>query len=293
MERRTATLVRSASIEATPRQIYTEQHLSELLPTETLVYVPFLPKGQFTDTLNACVRIREQGMQPVPHIPARMVDSRAQLEEWLSQLQDHDVDRFLLIAGDRDNAFGPFPDTLTILESGLLARFNFTAIGVAAHPDGHPRVDRAALARALDIKREYARTTGTRLWVVTQFTFDAQVIIDWLQSLGTILEKIPVYIGIAGPTRVKTLMAYASQCGLSASTRQLLRRPGSARLLRSWTPDSMVRTLVQYCLDHPDTLLKGIHLFPFGGLRQSAQWIHEHSRPLDGRRRQTDGFPVQ
>jgi len=198
-------LVRSASIEATPRQILTTEHLPDLLPAGTCVYVPFLPKGQFSDTLEASRRLLDLGMQPVPHVPARMAQSRGQLRDWLAQLDESGVDRLLLIAGDSDAVAGPFPDTLAVLESGLLAQFRFQGIGVAAHPDGHPMADRATLAKALSVKREYARTTATRLWVVTQFTFDADVVIDWLQGLGNILEEVPVYIGMAGPTRVKRL----------------------------------------------------------------------------------------
>lgn len=279
-------LVRSASLEATPRQILTGEPLPNLLPLGTCVYVPFLPKGQFSDTLEACRHLLAMGMQPIPHVPARMAQSREQLRDWLCQLDESHVDRLLLIAGDSDSVAGPFPDTLAVLESGLLAQFRFHGIGVAAHPDGHPMADRATLTQALGIKREYARTTDTRLWVVTQFVFDANVVIEWLQSLGNILEEVPVYIGMAGPTKVKTLIAYAAQCGVGASARVMLRRPGSAKLLRSWTPDGMVQALVRYCLDNPDTLLRGIHLFPFGGLRQSAQWLKEHSGSVEDQRGQ-------
>lgn len=279
-------LVRSASLEATPRQILATEDFPDLLPGGTCVYVPFLPKGQFSETLEACRRLLAIGMQPIPHVPARMAESRGQLRDWLSQLDESGVDRLLLIAGDSDVTAGPFPDTLAVLESGLLAHFRFHGIGVAAHPDGHPMADRATLHQALRIKREYARTTSTRLWVVTQFTFDADVVINWLQSLGDVLEEVPVYIGMAGPTRVKTLIAYAAQCGVGASARLMLRRPGSARMLRAWTPEGMVRALVRYCLDNPDTLLRGIHLFPFGGLRQSAQWIQEHSGSVEDQRGQ-------
>ncbi|HSP01201.1 MAG TPA: hypothetical protein VLN90_07040 [Thioalkalivibrio sp.] len=286
-------LVRSASIEATPRQILAAEQLPELLPQGTCIYVPFLPKGRFSDTLAACRHLLDVGMQPIPHVPARMAESRGQLRDWLSQLDESRGDRLLLLAADSDAVAGPFPDTLAVLESGLLAQFRFHGIGVAAHPDGHPMADRATLTQALGIKREYARATATRLWVVTQFTFDAELVIGWLQSLGNILEEVPVYIGMAGPTRAKTLIAYAAQCGVGASARAILRRPGSARLLRAWTPDAMVRALVRYCLDNPDTLLRGIHLFPFGGLRQSAQWIQEHSGSVEDQRGQFHESSIQ
>ena len=292
-EARMQSLVRSASIEATPRQIMAAEQVTGLLPQGTCVYVPFLPKGQFSETLEACRHLLDLGMQPIPHVPVRMAQSREQLRDWLAQMEESRVDRFLLLAGDSDSVAGPFPDTLAVLESGLLAQFRFHGIGVAAHPDGHPMADRATLTQALDIKRQYARTTNTRLWVVTQFTFDARVVIDWLQSLGDVLEEVPVDIGLAGPTRVKTLIAYAAQCGVGASARAMLRRPGSARLLRAWSPEVMVRALVQYCMDNPDTLLRGIHLFPFGGLRQSAQWIQEHSGSVEDQRGQFHESSIQ
>jgi methylenetetrahydrofolate reductase (NADH) len=286
-------LVRLASLEATPRQILQADDLQTLLPAGTCVYVPFLPNGQFGDTLTACRRLMDVGMQPIPHVPARMAQSREQLRDWLAEMEGSGIDRLLLIAGDSHSVAGPFPDTLAVFESGLLSQFHFHGIGVAAHPDGHPMADRATLSQALSYKREYARTTATGLWVVTQFTFDAGVVIDWLQSLGNILEEIPVYIGMAGPTKVRTLLAYAAQCGVGASARAMLKRPGSVRLLSAWTPDDMVRELVRYCLDNPDTLLRGIHLFPFGGLRQSVQWIQEHSGSVEDQRRQYHESSVQ
>ncbi|WP_246180544.1 hypothetical protein [Marinobacter changyiensis] len=51
-EARLQALVRAASVEATPRQIRTAGHLPDLLPMGTCVYVPFLPKGQFCQTLD-------------------------------------------------------------------------------------------------------------------------------------------------------------------------------------------------------------------------------------------------
>lgn len=266
-------LVRAASIEATPRQILEMTDIAELLPAGTSVYVPFLPNGRFSDTPSACRRLIAEGMQPVPHLPARLVESRDQLRDWLGQLREMGVDRLMLIAGDSDSVAGPFPDTLALLESGLLAQQQFLHLGVAGHPDGHPVADKASLSRALAVKHDYARATGTRLWVVTQFAFEAESYTGWLQALGDTLPAVPVYVGMAGPTNLKTLVAYAAQCGVGVSARTMWRKPGSARLLRSWTPDGLVHALARHRQDFPDTLLRGIHLFPFGGLRRSAQWL--------------------
>lgn len=267
-------LARHASLEATPRQILSGAGLSGLLAAGSCVYVPFLPQGRFSESLEACQRLLEQGMVAVPHLPARRVESVGQLGDWLAELREAGVDRLMLIAGDTDRVAGPFPDTLALLESGLLLHHDFHRLGVAGYPEGHPLAGPDTLGRALTLKREYAVATGTQIWVVTQFAFEAEHYISWLQALGDSLPMVPVYVGIAGPTNLKTLMAYAAQCGVGVSAKSLWRRPGTARLLRAWSPDEVVQALARHRRDFPDTWLRGLHLFPFGGLARSARWLN-------------------
>ncbi len=121
-------LVRLASIEATPRQILNCENLPGLLPTGTCVYVPFLPKGQFSDTLEACRHLQTMGMQPIPHVPARMAESHGQMRDWLSQLHESGVDRFFQttdgwdapILNDRRAPIYPRHQHLTTKEMGLV-----------------------------------------------------------------------------------------------------------------------------------------------------------------------------
>lgn len=282
-------LLRGASIEATPRQILGTPSLSTMVPPGTSVYVPFLPKAAFSETLAACHRLLAEGLRPVPHLPARMVSGAEQLDSWLSDLAGSGVDRLLLIAGDRSRPLGPYPDTLALLASGLLVRHGFRRIGIAGHPDGHPVASATELNRALDAKQAYARDTGTRLWIVTQFTFEAERILNWLNGHETDLHPWPVYVGLPGPTGLKTLLAYAAQCGVGTSAKQVLKRPGTTRLLRAWTPDGVVESLAQHHARHPESPLAGLHLFPFGGLRQTAQWLRDR-RDESGRTDDTDSI---
>ena len=266
-------LIQGASIEATPRQILGTPALSTMLSAGQSVYVPFLPKADFSETLAACHRLLAEGFVPVPHLPARAVSSEMQLDSWLSDLAGSGVDRLLLIAGDTGAPRGPFTDTLAVLESGLLMRHGFRRIGIAGHPDGHPVASATELKRALAVKQTYARQTDTRLWIVTQFTFAAQAVVGWLNEHTFDLSPWPVYVGLPGPTGLKTLLAYAAQCGVGSSAKQVLKRPGTTRLLRAWTPDGVVDNLAHHRALHPDSPLAGIHLFPFGGLQRTAQWL--------------------
>jgi len=277
-------LIRGTSIEATPRQILGTHALSTVLPKGQSVYVPFLPKADFSETLAACHRLLAEGFVPVPHLPARAVSSTAQLDSWLADLAGSGVDRLLLIAGDTGKPLGPFADTLAVLESGRLLHHGFRKIGVAGHPDGHPVASPNELKRALVIKQDYARQTDSRLWIVTQFTFEAERVLAWLTEYATDLHPWPVYVGLPGPTSLKTLLAYAAQCGVGTSAKQVLKRPGTTRLLRAWTPDGVVDNLAHHRAMHPDSPLAGLHLFPFGGLEKTAHWLHTRrleSAPVD------------
>lgn len=267
-------LAAAASIEVVPRQIQA-QPLASLLPPGTRVYVPFLPRAAFDETVAACRRLLAAGMQPVPHLPARALVSRSQLADVLSSFSDLGMGQLLLIAGDRASPAGPYPDTLAVLESGLLAEHGIRRIGVAGHPEGHPRASDSDTLGALRAKMDYARATGSRLWLVSQFVFSSEPLIAWLRRLEALEIRLPVHVGMPGPTSIGTLMAFAAQCGVDASTRILLRRPGTARLLGRWTPDGLVHDLARHRCENPDTLLRGLHLFTFGGAVQCARWLTE------------------
>lgn len=268
-------LAAGASVEVASRQIIGDGALGSLPAAAMQVYVPFLPKSDFPETIAACRELVVRGYEAVPHVPARAVASREQLRDTLAALRDAGVGALMLIAGDRVHPAGPFRDTIGILESGMLEAQGFYRLGVAGHPEGHRAADVVQLDHALRFKIEYARATGTRMWIVSQFAFGSAQIIAWLERLRGKGFDLPVRVGVAGPASLKTLFSYASYCGVEASARVLARRPGAARLLARWTPDGLVRDLARYRITHPDSLLEGIHLYTFGGVSRTSQWLRE------------------
>lgn len=272
-------LAGEASVEVAPRQILAVPPLGSLLPAGTRVHVPFLPRAEWAATVDACRALVAQGFEAVPHLPARAVVSRGQLRDYLAALREAGVEALLLIAGDQAAPSGPFRDTLAILDSGMLETHGIYRLGVAGHPEGHRVADAAQLDHALKLKLEYARMTASSMWIVSQFAFDSGQVIAWLERLRSAGFQVPVHVGVPGPSSLKTLVAYAAYCGVEASARVLVRRPGAARLLARWTPDGLVRDLAHYRLTHPESLLRGIHLFSFGGIEQSAQWLRDLRPP--------------
>lgn len=260
-----------ASIEVTPGRVTDGPGLAALLPAGTSVYLPFLPGARFRDTVRACRRLLADGFVPVPHVAPRAAKSRNQMREWLAGLEDAGVRQLMLIAGDRKRAAGPFSSTLDLLDSGLLIDHGLRRLGVAGHPEGHPVLTEAGLDDALAMKREYAAETGSELWIVTQFVFSSAPTLDWLRRLHDEEGCPPVYVGIPGPAKLRTLIAYAAHCGVSASARVLKKRPGAARLLTCWTPDGLLQDFAYHRAT--DALFAGIHLYPFGGIARCRQWL--------------------
>lgn len=269
-------LAAGASIEVTPAALAPATPLAPLLPAGMAVHVPFLPGRRFADTVAACKRLHDRGLRPVPHLAARRVASREELDSGLHRLAAAGVDSVFLVAGDTRRPDGPFVDSLAVLGCGLLARHGVRRIGVAGYPEGHPVIAAQDLNHALVEKAAYARETGTDMWVVTQFAFEAAPVVAWLNGLRTAGVTLPVRVGLAGPTPLRTLLSFAIRCGIGASARVLMQRPEARVMLTGrWSPDDLLTELARHCADEPGTPLSGIHLFPFGGVGHATAWLEQ------------------
>lgn len=266
-------LVAGYSIEATPRQLRASGTLAGRLPPGTRVYVPWLPRASVSLAVDACRELAAQGFAPVPHVAARAIGSRARLDEHLGRFADAGARALLLIAGDRRRAAGPFASTLQVLDTGLVERHGFRELAVAGHPEGHPAANEAMLLEALLAKQEYAQCTATSAWIVTQFAFTPVPVTAWLARVRAAGISLPVRIGMPGPAKPRTLLRYALQCGVGASSRLLARRPdAAARLLGHWTPEAMLPPLARHAA-REGSGVAGVHVFPFGGLLQSVDFL--------------------
>ena len=266
-------LLENVSFEATPKQVLAGDSEVGILAQGCRVYVPFLPDADFADSVAACRSLARRGLRAVPHLPARKICATAQAADWLAELRAAGCDELFLIAGDYKNPLGPYADTLALLESGALIDQGFRRIGVAGHPEAHPFADATALADALRIKRDYAVATGTTMWVVTQFVFQAETFIHWLERHREVIEPLSVQFGFAGPSSLGTLLKYVRLCGVATPLRALGRKPSLVSLAANWHPGEMLEAVCHYAEETPVTPLQGCHLFPFGGLKQSVEWL--------------------
>lgn len=268
--RRVGDFLHGFSVEATRPKAADVTALKQEAPPGTRVYLSALPNRSLGELADQAVMIRAAGLEPVPHIAVRNLESREQIVACLARLRDEaQVTHLLVIGGDRGDAAGPFATSLDLIESGLLQRHGVTHVGLAGHPEGHPRVSTDMLDRALHAKVEATEQSGLSADIVTQFSFDSDAIMSWVRRLRDYGIETPVRIGMAGPTNLTTLLRYAQRCGVKASAGGFARHAGLVKHLFGVTaPDGIVRALSEA------SALGDVsgHFFSFGGIGATARW---------------------
>jgi len=262
--------------ETTPRSADKIPDFREHLRPETAVYITFLPGTDFADTVAVARRLRNEGFTPIPHFAARSIKDQATLEEYIKRVVgEADVNWALCIAGAVDNPVGDFSDTTQLLQTGLFEKHGIRKIAVAGHPEGSPDMSDKAISDALHWKNDYAKQSGTDMYLVTQFAFEAQPIIAWDRQMKAEGNELPIHIGMPGLATLKSLLMHAKACGVGASMRVLTRQARNVtKLLVVNTPDKLLHDLASYQHHDPDCGITGVHMYPLGGLRRTAQWSY-------------------
>ena len=280
---RATELVAACSIEISPRDDFAGEKLRELLDPGTTVFVNHPGSVTHHDIVAACARLRHAGFSPVPHIAVRRLASFTQANDFLQRAEaEAAVTAALIIGGDPDHPVGPFPDAYDLLASGLIEHHGLRSVAFAGYPEGHPRIASRTLDEALRAKVELAGRQGLDVSLLTQFGFDAAPILRWIAALRARDIVCPVLVGIAGPATVATLAKFAVRCGIGASLRALARgHTAFARILAEAGPDALIGVLVAE--EDPRWPIDGLHVFTFGGIRRTAEWITGYlRRPLAG-----------
>ena len=95
------------------------------------------------------------------------------------------------------------------------------------------------------------------------------------------VNRLPYVAGLPGLATIKTLLKYAIDCGVGPSLHAVSKHAANlTKLLSVQTPDEVVVGLAQHKSRDPQSLLKGVHFFPFGGLKRTAEWVN---KIIDGR----------
>jgi methylenetetrahydrofolate reductase (NADPH) len=294
LKKHIAAFVRDFSIEITPHDAEKLDAIRAELTPGTVVYVAHPPGVPIDDIVTLAGRVQKLGLTATPHVIARKLESRDQLERALARCQELGIHNALCVAGDITADKPAFNSSLEVLQTGLFGKYGFREVGIAGHPEGSKAIGEERVEQALRGKADFAKTAGFDLYFATQFGFEPQPFIDWEAATAAKGIKLPIHVGMPGPASLRQLAKFAMLCGVGASMRMLTSRMGAmANLLSSQAPDEMVTALARHRGATPQSRFKKIHFFAFGGVVKTARWANA---VISGRfvlNNQATGFRVE
>ena len=272
------------SIEVMPRTAKKIDDFRRILPKKTTVYVAHLEDTPIEEMFFTCKRLISEGMAPMPHMPARIIHNTGELEDWVKEYSSLGVNQSLLLAGNGKNPKGELFNSIQMLETGIFEKHAFKKIQIAGHPEGNKDIDKDGTLEktinALKEKQKFALNTKLKIGITTQFCFDLRPVIEWLKVLEREQIDLPISLGLAGPTRLQTLIKYAIMCGVGPSISVLKKRAKDlTKLLLPFEPTEMVDTLNSHKKNKLFRNVHSLHFFPLGGIEASAAFARNMSVP--------------
>lgn len=268
-------LVAGGSLEISAEATADIPAIAALVPVGTRVYVNHSTRHALADSLPALAALRKAGLEPVPHMAARRVLSRAAARAFLDRASgESGVTKVLLVGGDDPEPRGPYDGGAALLRDGVFAQSGIREIGIPGYPEGHPRIASGVLREALHEKLSLAAAQGLGIHMVTQFSFAPARVVEYCAGMARELPALPIYVGMAGPTNARALLRFAQRCGVSASLRALKDQGmATVRLVTHTDPGEQLSAIARYCASHAACNIVGIHLFSFGGSTRAAEWM--------------------
>ena len=269
------------SVEVTPKAASKIENFEDYVPSGTLIYIAHIEGTPIDEMVATAKKINDQGFCPMPHFPARIIKDKKVLNDWISRYKNEaNVSNALLIAGGANKPYGEYDSSIQLIESELFDKANFSNLHIAGHPEGSLDIDPDGSTKnvdhALSWKNEYSKRTDAKMAITTQFSFDADAVISWANSVKASGVDIPIHIGIAGPAKLQTLLRYSLECGVGASIKIIQKRAKDlTKLLLPYKPTNIISQLAEYKDKNPDFNIEKVHFFPLGGVKQVSDFVKE------------------
>jgi methylenetetrahydrofolate reductase (NADPH) len=274
------------SIEVMPRTAAKIESFNDILPKNTRIYIAHIEGVPIQEMISTAKRIQSEGFVVIPHFPARIIENKVILEDWIKAYQEEaNIDQALILAGGVDKPHGIFENSMQLVETELFSKYNFKNLYFAGHPEGNKDIDPDGTEKnvndALVWKQKLNERTDINLALTTQFCFDSKPVIKWANELNKNGINIPIHIGVAGPAKLQTLIKFSIACGVGASLKVLHKRAKDIKkLLLPFEPNEFLETLALHKKNNPDFNITNIHFFPLGGIKTTSNWIKNATRKL-------------
>lgn len=272
-------LIGDFSLEMTGKDVPGLTEAASAIPPGTKINVTFLGNEDLDMRVAAAKAVADLGFVPVPHISARRLASQAQLEEFLVRLGEVGAtDRVFAVGGDPSEPEGPYPDSLSVIRSGLLQEHGVREVSIAGYPEGHPDIATDELWRHLEDKAAALREQGLDAVILTQFAFDTDPVTAWIEEVRARGIDAQIRIGTPGPAGIKRLIGFARRFGVGANA-MIVKKYGFSltNLIGTAGPDRFVSDLSAMLAERPASGDVKLHFYTFGGLLATAEWVQQYS----------------
>lgn len=271
-------LVHQFSLEMTGKDVPGLREAAHAIPQGTKINVTFLGNEDLEMRVTASQAVKELGFVPVPHISARRLKSQEQFEEFLSRLQEVGAtEHIFAVGGDPAEPEGPYPDSLSIIRSGILQKYGVKEVSIAGYPEGHPDIPTDVLWQHLEDKSAALKEQGLDAVILTQFAFDTDPVMAWIRGVRDRGITTPIRIGTPGPAGIKRLIAFSRRFGVGANA-MIVKKYGFSltNLMGTAGPEKFVSDLSILLDADARTAPVSLHFYTFGGLLATAEWARDY-----------------
>jgi methylenetetrahydrofolate reductase (NADPH) len=263
---RVAELLAASRYEVLPLAGIEEQVL-EHVPRSTTITVTASPTKGLAPTLALVERFVADGRTAVPHLSARLVESREHLAELIARLVEIGVDDVFVVAGDAQEPHGPFAGAAQLLEAMAELEHPFTQVGITGYPESHPLIDDETTIKAMFEKARHAT------YIASQVCFDPGVTAAWIENVWARGTRLPIHVGIPGAVPRTKLLRVSTRIGIGDSMRYLRKNTKfvSRFLHGGFSPDPLIDGLRDAIAD-PERKIAGFHVFTFNDVADTEAW---------------------
>lgn len=272
-------LINGFSLEMTGKDVLELEEARDVIPQGTKINVTFLGNESLDMRVAAAKAVKDMGFVPVPHISARRLASQSQLEEFLGRLQEVDAtEHVFAVGGDPAEPKGPYPDSLSMIRTGILQKYGTKEVSIAGYPEDHPDIPNDVLWGHLNDKSAALKDQGLDAVMLTQFAFDTGAVAEWIDKVRANGIDTPIRIGTPGPAGIKRLLGFARRFGIGANA-MIVKKYGFSltNLMGTAGPDRFVTDLGNLLAQDPASGNVMLHFYTFGGLLATAEWAQKHT----------------
>ena len=171
-------------------------------------------KSLSSKIIETAKKILDEGLQAIPHLPARTIKNFHALEKYIGNLSEKAGCKKILVIGGGANQLGEINSSLEVLETDLLSKFNYTTVGLAGHPNGHPdlnihELDDSIIKKSttIDVRTPFDNKVIEWIKYITKkkkIDINDAKIIDYVNAYGHNISNVMNYIEIDSLSAKKT-----------------------------------------------------------------------------------------